>query len=433
MPLLKTNRKSIYVLIFYSIFFLGLFSQFPLKQSVPGNLGVPCVMAFARGYLNELSNLVKGTEIGTSCYGSGMGHGFGESSFLACGTLAFFQYFGFEDHIAYYLYMCVCFIASAFAVFLLAKLYLGDHLASAFAGFAFTCSNFMFANIDDQIVIWYFLPALSIYFLKKYIGSSRQAHLYLSSVLGALQIYVNAYVFTFQMIMLAIVLLCNIRKVHFSGRRFFVAVAAFFLIITPFLALYISVMPSIVSPWDYRNIVSATSLKLDELIWALPGNLLYGHFHAPDDCWDERRFHAFLGGILYLLAGIGLFTRTARKSELIMIALVGMLLAIGPQLQIGSLIVPGPLSFLYSLSDVFRFFRVPLRAFFMTSLALSILAGSGLSRLLSFFASKMPGRTAYAVAAAISLFISSRTRHFPWSHSIIGNIIRSPAHIRIFS
>ncbi|MCX5848570.1 MAG: hypothetical protein NTW65_03885 [Deltaproteobacteria bacterium] len=365
--------------------------------------------------MNRISALTKGEEIGNYFYGSEFNYGYGETSFLGVGTYSIYKYLGFGDHVAYYFFISTVFISSAFAVFLLANLYTGNFLASVFAGFAFTCSNFMFANIDDSFELWFFLAALSVYFLKKYIDSRSKLHLYLSFVLGGLQVYVNSYVFVFQTIMLSLVLICNIRKAHLLNRHFVFAAATFFSIIAPFFIWYIYVLHNfeIIDPWGSMNVISAFSLQPAHLIGVLSNNLLYKENVLFVNYFTWVRQHAFLGGVFFLLAGIGLFHKTIKKKELLLIALGGLILAIGPQTKIGSITIPCPMSIIYELNPVFEFFRVPLRAFFMTSLAFSILAAMGLSMILYFLVSKGAGRVGYAIAAVVFIIHFIENTPFP--------------------
>lgn len=406
----EVQIKNITVFFLYLVFFMTLFAQFPLKTSLPGNCDTTLAIAAGNDYLNRIASHLGGGGSGTYFYGSAWNHGFGESSVLGLSVYAFFRALGFNDVNAYYFFISLLFASTGFAVFLLATLYTESLVAALFAGFAFTCSNFMFANIDDHIVLWYFFPALSVFFLKRFFGTGANRYLYLSAAAAALQTYVSSYVFVFQTAMLAIVALCEVKKLR-PSRHLVGAAGIFLLLSAPFFAGYLFVLRQgqVVDTWQsMRNVIPAWSLKPADLTYVLPGNLLYDHPMFGKYYARDVRLHAFLGCLLYSLALAGAFLRTKGKKELLLIALAGFILAVGPVLRLGGFAVPFPMGLVYGLHPIFSFLRVPVRGFFISSMALSILAATALGWALSFLRSKTGLRAGYAALAAVPFF----TLHF---------------------
>ena len=407
------NPKLVFCL--YSLFFLGLFSQFPLNESIPGNCDTLFSIAFGNNYLNRLQAALTGEAIGSYLYPSHFVYGYGETSLLGLSVLSFFRFLGFTDVIAYYFFISFIYISSAFAIFLLAGTYTENRFAALFAGFAFTCSNFSFANIDDSVVLLYFIAALSLYLLKKYVASQRLNYLYLSYILAGFQIYVNAYVFLFQFIMMHIVVLCNIRKMGILNRHFWAAICIHILILLPFISMYLYSHGhfEIINAWQSKMVILDMSLKPAHLAGVLPNNLIYSADVLDHFYWKSIRHHAFLGLCFYALVLIGLFKKQNNKKELVLIALAGLILAVGPHLKIGSMTFPCPMGFIYGLSPLFELFRVPLRAFFMTSLAFSICAAWGLSAIVSYFKRKRWTIVGYVIGFSIFFLHFIENTPFP--------------------
>ena len=111
----------------------------------------------------------------------------------------------------------------------------------------------------------------------------------------------------------------------------------------------------------------------------LPNNLLYPAAESSYVVWSHVRIMAFLGFGLWILAFAGLIKGKERKTELVLLALVGMAFSFAVK-DINILGEVFHLPFYYTGGDsLLNFFRVPSRFFIVTSMALSVLGGMGLS------------------------------------------------------
>jgi hypothetical protein len=410
---MQLNHK--HALGIYALFFFGLFFQFPLNEALPGNCDTLFSIAFGNSYLNKIKAVLTGEVIGTYLYPSDFAYGYGESSFLGLSIFSFLRFLGFSNIVAYYFFISLIFISSAFSIYLLATCYTKNSLAALFAGFAFSCSNFSFANIDDSVVLLFFIAALSTYLLKKHIASGKINYLYFAFISAGFQTYINAYVFLFQFVMMATVLLCHIRKIQILNKHFLGAVLIHIGMILPFFGLYLysHFNLEIINPWPSKIVILDMALKPGNFTGVLPHNLLYDPAVSDHFFWKSIRQHAFLGGAFYILVIIGFFKKQKHQTELLIIALTGMAMAIGPYLKIGSVTIPGPMALVYGLSPAFELFRVPHRAFFMTSLVLSICAARGVTVIASYFKTKQWGRLGNVIVVSIFLLHFFENTPFP--------------------
>jgi hypothetical protein len=382
-----TDFQNLPAICGYILFYLLIFIRFPFKQALPGNCDTWLAIALSNSMSNALLSWVGLHPATTAMYPARNIFAYGEASPGCAAIFIFFKTLGFNDIIAYYFYIVTLFSLTAYGLYLLAWVYTKNRWAAFYCGFAFTCSNFAFANIDDSIVIFYLLPALCIYFLKNYISENTPKLLLIAAVLGGFQIYFSAYVFCFQSVILGVLALMNGRNL-FARETITTTIKAVFIYLViplPFFLFYAySYTHLAVDPWPpFSIIANIDAIHPDNLFHVLPNNLIYDP--PPMDSmfyWALIRRCAFLGSCLYFLALLGLRHFDRQKAELVLILILGlgMSIAVGDYMHGHSLPI--------TLSKVFpwiSFLRVPLRAFFMCSFALSILGAFGVVSLFAFF------------------------------------------------
>lgn len=387
---MKRKKINFIVLGAYILFYLVLFAQFPLKNSIPGNCDTWAAIALSNTYLNEIVEILSGEDIGNSMYPVKNVFSYGEAS-PGCGLLfLIFRLLGFNDIYSYYFYISFIFALTAFGGFLLAKFYTKSIFPSFFAGFAFSCTNFMFANIDDSIVVFYFLPALSILYLKKYFRYSKPSHLFLSSFFGGAQAYFSGYVFLFQTIIIITLIFLywkeflKPKKIRFCLSYFVI----YFFLASPLVIFYFSSYYGLVFENPHGGLTTTNelcSLGFANYFQVLPDNLIYQFNNTRFDGldhWVVIRKSAFIGFLVVFLAGISFMKISKSKIELVIIALLGLILCNARTINLSGLEILSPLGVLYLVVPILTYIRIPLRAHIIFILAISILSAFGMKHLI---------------------------------------------------
>lgn len=377
-------RKRNFLLI-YAIFFLLLFLQFPLNDSLPGNCDSLFVIAWGNDYLNRIISSFVETSAGVFLYPEAHFYRFGESSFGTVGIFMLFKLFGLNDIWAYYFYISSLFIFTAFGIFLLGSLYVKNRSSAFFGGLFFTCSTFVLANIDDFSVVCYAGPAFSAFFLKKYFIGKNNRHFIYTAIIGGLQAYVNLYVFCYQTIILLVMFLLNIKKEHWrlSLKSIISGFVIYIALPMPFVLLYYFTLTSgsFHDIWMDLQLIDGAILRPDNLLGSLQNNIIYpvrDAYYEGITSWTESRKRAFIGLLVPLLALIGIFRRNKHCTTWIIAATLGLLLCLGIDLGIGweKRVVSVTHLMINFFPDV-QFVRMPLRAFLIFLFSLSIIAAVG--------------------------------------------------------
>ena len=441
MPVKRETRKlfvtgDVWVLAFFAAFHLLLFLQFPLNGNIPGNCDTWLVISLSNAYMHRIAAFFGGPAT-TAMFPVENIHAYGESAPGSAMLFILFKLLGFNDIVAYYLYISSIFFLTAYAVYRLTRLYI-DHLPVAvFAGFAFTCSNFMFANIDDSVHLFFFPAVMSFYFLKRHLETAKRRHIILATLIGGSQIYFSMYIFIFQTLILGILILFHVKRLFEAPYRSRIApFAALYLILPmPLFAFYLHshFNLDVVNPFDIiannpMAITISSSLNLFELGSVLKDNLVYPALFDMKDYlafWPFIRRHAFIGVMVAIMGLFGLRAFNRGKAELACIGLAGFLISLGPMIQIGGFQIASPLALFYETIPLMTYFRIPLRSYFLSSLGLSILAAYalyGITTRLKWNA----GKKAYIVVGAAMLIHFFENTPFPMAAYEIKDYYKAP-------
>ena len=379
-------------LLLFSLVSLVLFLQFPLQESLPGNSDTWLVIGLSNTYLAKAAALFTGIDPGQAMFPVDNVLAYGESSPGGASIYIFFKLIGLNDIWAYYGFITVIFALNGYGVYLLASLFVRSWLAALFAGFAFAYSNFMFAHIDDSITFFYLIPALSIFFLIRYFREDEHKYLYLAAIIGGLQPYFSVYVFVYQTAAILIVFLFHEHYSPKSDKRryslYLKGAFLYLLVSLPIFLYYYSSLQllNIESSWNPWDVAVALSLKSQDPFLILPNNLIYGGAAIPEGgLWLHTRHYAFIGVVVLVLACLSLLNWDWKKALLSAIGLVAIVLAIGPIINLGDLELPALLYLPYKWSSIVSFLRVPIRAYFLFTLVVVILAATALDRLLTSY------------------------------------------------
>jgi hypothetical protein len=412
----------------YALFFALLFLPFPRTGTLPGNcdtwlngLALPNLM------LARLTAAVTGDEVGSPLHPASGLFLFGESAFGTSAIFVAWKVLTRDDVLAYYAFMVTLQALSALGVFLLAGLYVRSPLAAGFAGLAFAASNYVLGNLDSPHTSFFFVAFLALYHLKRYLDRGRRRTLVLSAALAGAQVFFSAYVFLFLALSMAALLLAHRFRPAGAARADGAGLAAAALVVTglagPFFACYAQARAgaNFTDPWDPFFLAEVHSLEPSDLLRTLEHNRVYpldrrivasdvarhtqrmlaagmvslesltrdeattvmGRLSTPDDVkyFVYTRRCAFLGLVLYALAGVGLAAAPQARGELLGLFLGALVLALGPLVFVGDQMFPNLTYPAYRWLDAALLFRVPSRAFSFAVLAVVLAASRGLERL----------------------------------------------------
>jgi hypothetical protein len=368
-------------------FFLALFAQFPRQEALPGNCDTLLAIALSNTYFNQLAALAGFGPAGMAMYPAGALM-YGEKAPGIALVYSLFKLAGLGDVAAYYLVVTLIFALTGLAVFVFAGLFVRSWGARLFAGFAVACSNVMFTQIDDAVIWFYFFPLLALTYLARAAREDDAAWLRRAAVLGGLQIYFSMYVFVYQTILLtglSVYILLG-RRTTWPRREWLRSALLYAGIAAPLFATYIWAKwrLAIADPWDPFFLIRILSLTLADLYTALPGNLLYGG--GGLQTWYLTRHQNLIGLLVVAAAAYALVRHREHRLVLGGLALAGLVLALGPELMLTQTTAPGvpaPLYPAYHWLPLAPYLRVPVRAYFLALLALSVLAAVTLDGLLA--------------------------------------------------
>lgn len=423
----RAGRRWWRAAIGYFAFFALLFLPLPRRGALPGNCDTWLNgLALSNYMLNQLVAGLTHEEASRPLYPAASVLGFGESAFGTSAVFILFKLLTRDDILAYYLFVVTILALDSLGVFLLARLYVRDTLAAAFAGLAFSASNYVLGNVDSPHTTFFFVAFLCLYHWKRYLLAGERRDLFLAAVLGGAQAYFSAYVFLFQSLAALGLLAGSAWRGQARARANHPALAQagllFAVVAAPFFGFYAAARASanFTNPWDPVFLAEVHSLEPSDLLRTLENNVVYpldrrvvaseiaertrqmiqagvvkvedlisddartvfGSLWSPDDVkyFVYTRRCAFLGVVLYLLAGLGLVADRRSRRELCILYLAGLVLSFGPFLSIGHRLLPGPMLPAYRWLDLAGVLRVPCRAFSLSVLAVALAAAIGLER-----------------------------------------------------
>ena len=367
----------------YLTFFGALFLQFPLKGCLSGNYDAWVEIVIWKTLLVKTQSLLTGDYLGTYFYPAQNVFFYGETSLITTLFFCLWKVLGLKDLWCHFLMIVFLFAGSAFGVYILAGNYTRDAGSAFFAGFAYACSNYMFAAIDDAPVFFVLFPCLALHFFLKYIREKKAGYLWKMAVIGGLQAYVSLYAFILQSVMMGLYALvysrqwCSWEQI----KKFIPPILWYGIIPLPLFVfyLYARAYANVYFPWPVHLVMDGTSLRPWSLLGVLPNNLIYPAMETSYIFWGHVRIMAFLGLGLWFLALLAITKGKGRKPELILMVLTGMAFSFAVKsMDIFSNTYHLP--FYYTGADsLLNFFRVPSRFFVVTALALSLMAGMGLA------------------------------------------------------
>ncbi len=273
-------------------------------------------------------------------------------------------------------------VLAGVAMFALARHLTGDPLAAFGAGALYAFHSW---NINELVRIqilsnaWFPLLVLT---LLRYFERPRWRTAAAVAVLYALQSLSCMYwaLYAPLLVVLVVAVLQAFRRLPPAAlARLAGSVLVALLVVAPFLLAYVRTSREL---GFARSVPDA--LPVSRYLAVLPGNLLYGTVLEAGSP-NEGAAH-FPGLLAVALAAIGLLARRSGAAPVVRVLLgtliaAGLLLSLGPRIELGGLSVPGPYALLRAIVPGFGHVRYPERFALFVMLGMAPAAAFGLARL----------------------------------------------------
>lgn len=414
----KRTKSNVVAFALFSGFFCTLFIQYPLTGSLTGNSDTIACLAIFRHYSNVIEHLVQGTFLGTSFYPNGGIHLFAEPYYGQYLIFAFFKLITRSDLWSQYFLISMTYALNAWGVYLIAILFSNCVRSAFFSGLLFSGSSYMLSNVELYNGTGYFFALLSIWYLLRYVRNSDDSNMYLCFLFGGAQVYWSGYIFVFLNIAFVVIMMFNWRVLtsRFKAVKVLSGCTMYVLLILPYIFMFVG-NPRILDAFnpidsDHRYL-AYFSMGIFDLLRPFDSNLFYSELNtlSPEPQRHEvirNMYVGNLGIIIYLLALYGFVSNLIRSLPFVIIALIGLLISFGPSLHVGDRVLTMPMDFIYENTPLAGLFRIPGRAFSLWVLSMSIIAGVGLSQLLS--------KVRYSWAVFSAILVTSVLENIPMKH-----------------
>ncbi|MGI0090253.1 MAG: hypothetical protein ACREBS_00960 [Nitrososphaerales archaeon] len=342
---------------------------------------------------------------------------------LVFGVLARF----FGEIVAYNLLYMFTFYFGAYATYVLVYYLTNNKYGAFFAGLAFA-----FAPIHTgqglahlNIMSSEFIP-LFLYFL---IRMAREVSMW-NPVYSAIALILNAMCDLHMLLICTAILIVFVAYYLFAQRRMilnrpFIKRLGIMIVLSGLLGFIVYfqtaygllfVPKSIGSTSSIVEFLSAKSADIYSFFLPPSGNPFFRSYTAqyynliyPNSALPTSPLDAYLGVSVVTMAIVGIIAyRHKREIYLwLILAVVGFLLALGPYVHVEGVVTPIPAlwAYLYYLVPIFNSFRAPYRFDYITALGLAILAGYGISTIMSKIDERRRKRTNGIALATLKLLV----------------------------
>ncbi|MCJ7582567.1 MAG: discoidin domain-containing protein [Candidatus Aminicenantes bacterium] len=271
-----------------------------------------------------------------------------------------------------------------------------SQMSAVISGTIFAFFPYRFAHISHLEILFFGWMAFLFLYLHKFFNKPSIKNLMAVGVFYILQVLCCGYYGVFSTLFVALFVFYYAlqtkiyKKVSFYIKLFFLS-AACFLILIPFYFPYFSVHKAVTFTRNLKE-VSLYSAQLQHLLSVPKWNLVWGQILGSEGSQEWQLYPGIIVILLIVFAFIKVKTSsTLEKSHKTFYGLMAMftlLLSFGPIIKfMDKKIIPGPYMLFYKWVPGFSSLRVPSRLFALTMMALSVLAGYGIHRLLGSFSS----------------------------------------------
>ena len=434
-------REKIKVFLLYCISFLLFFLRFPLSGTLPGKTDCWWHLATFSDFESRLWAYWYHLPVTTSYFPSKGLWLYGEPSF-GVGLIYIVIHSILPNYIwSFYLLFVVLFSFTAFAFYLLTEQFVHARLPRIVGGFFFTIANFSLGHLDHHNTFFWALAFFSILFFYKYLTTRSNYNLYLMFVLWGLQIYFSTTIFVYLSIW--IILLFLLYYKDWVGAKpwlhLILGGVICALLMFPLLRIYVfsSEIKSAYNPSLFASGAVVSNLWPSDFLRFLPNNIFYPSESDIDFDLLYNIKCAAPGIILFLLFLAG-FKQI--PSKLLIVAVVGLILALGSEVRISSWSIPMPMKLYYANLPNLPFLRTPIRAYFLVHWMLCLGAVYGLNRFRGrlrisgillitglFFFENVPTKLPSADAAALVAESTHIAKYL--SEGVPGSIVHLPSEL----
>jgi len=333
--------------------------------------------------------------------------------------------------IAYNVSLILQLALAAFFAYLLCLRICGNSVAAVIGGICFGFSPWMMGEALGHLSLVTAFP-IPLYFLVLHSVLRRRNGRWRDGIALGLSLFLAAlahYNYMVFCILLSVVIL----GVDLAIEGWSLGVRVWRPLVTSAMVFGILFLPLFVTMWatpaerpESRPFEMIEEHSADLLGWLVPSwnHLLFGPAVRH---WNVGLFSAgyegvvYLGPVIFVLAGIGLWTARGENrrwmARLSVAALIFWALSLGPHLRVWGVEthIPGP-AFLFYLSPFGRYVSAPARFFVVAMLCLACLVAVGLEHLLTKFPTA-PARRRIVPAVSVLLALDLLTVPFPMATS----------------
>jgi hypothetical protein len=409
------HRRHLIVLAAFLAFFLLLLLPVPLSGSILGSFDTLFIPALGDTVLNRIESALTGEFVGQSMYPENI-LSYGETAFGTGTVFMLLRFLGADDVYAVYLTQVAMLTLMALATMVLAERLTKSFPSAVLAGFIFTTSNFVWADIDNLPIHFYFFPLLSLYYFIRAVEEGKGNHLVVAGVMGGLQAYFSMQVYAYQSMMLAVFAIFHFRRLwSFTWRQKALTVMMYGVVALPLVLFYLYTAFRLhpVDAWPRSKHDVVYSLALADFLSHLPGKLIEYPFTRPSGSGAAVVSHSAFPGLLApFLALVGLKGLDSKKLALIVIGLVALFFSLGTTVEIAGRSYQSPLILFYEYVPLSKYLRVELRAYSLVLLCMSLFAAFGWRRLLAML-SKWRSGLRWAGLAIACAFVAAENISWP--------------------
>lgn len=365
----------------FAMGFLLVFIGFPLTDTLPGSTDGWAYISFFRSFNNTILAWFNDSQVGQSFYPNQAVYMYGDPCVLGSVFYLPFQWLGANIVWAWALMLTLVYAFTAFGAYLFFKYYTGNNTLGFVAAILFSTSGFLWGNVDSPNAFYFGTLFMSLYFSLRFFDSWSWKHLIWAVVMGGATLYFSSYIFVFQILLLIILWLFNAKRVlgikHIAV-KLPVALVLAMAFVLPY-AYFIANPDGMLNMWNPVReyaVLRALSLDLTDLIRPAKGNLLYPmrNDYLTHHAFFYPQHAAWTGVLLWILALVGLVVGKKRAWLWVSIFVAGFLIAIGPEMRVGSQFIKTPVSILYDIFGLDMAIRNPVRFWFVSLIGLIGLA-----------------------------------------------------------
>ncbi|MCB9204954.1 MAG: hypothetical protein H6603_08260 [Flavobacteriales bacterium] len=380
-------NKGVKVITLYLLFFLTYFVQYPINGSLPGNLDTWWFI-----HVFEQLNFAKLFE---DSQHSGIA-GYPDGNLLLLGDFSLATSFIFNlihllianKIIAYYILVSLIFSLNSFSMFVLGKHFFYRIGVRFYTGFVFGAGPFFIGGIDNLGAFTVYPAVLGLHFFLNCLQRQNIGDLLGFTSFAILQIFSGYYFFVLGgLICLILFLEKSVRQkeMPLSGPMVLASVVALCVFIS-FSMLYhhkISEL-SAVNPIDVFNEETIRLLPRD-LFRPHSNNLIYKQVPVRENFEVLNGIHSlFMGWLVWILAFVAIVkSQSNYKFILVLLLIAGVVIAFGASVEIFGTTFKMPMYYVFKYLDS-GVIRVSIQAYFISHLALCILAGLGFSTVMTY-------------------------------------------------